>query len=354
MSDLDPIAPASPAPSGAAKPGLHPLSRLVRRRALLKAIGLAGAAPAGALLAGTVAEAGDEGQGRITRGDVAILRFLAAAELIETDLWEQYTELGGVNGGNPAYMAALSNLDGDMPQYIFDNTDDERTHEEFLNAYLMSKGAQPVNLDAFRTLPSTKATGAKQKGRLTNLMSLNVDTSWYLRYRSNRNPDLGASFPQALTIRNQPAIPISDDDTPPNQDQPIPPANPKQARMQAIANTAGFHFASIEVGGSSLYTTLAQKVTNLEVLRIVVSIGGTEVNHFAVWHDKAGNGVNDTTAPITDPVTGLTFPDFNKPPFGGEQFQTNLIFPEPTQFLSPDLPLVSIIRPSTVANGGAM
>src|SRR4029077_4400191 len=82
----------------------------------------------------------------ITDGDIAILRFLAAAELIETDLWQQYNELGGVNGGNPSYMAALSNLDGDMPQYITDNTDDEESHAAFLNAYLQSKGARAVNL----------------------------------------------------------------------------------------------------------------------------------------------------------------------------------------------------------------
>jgi hypothetical protein len=99
--------------------------------------------------------------GRLSRGAAAILRFLAAAELIESDLWNQYNELGGVNGGNPAYIPALDNLDGDMPQYISDNTDDELSHSAFLNAYLKSEGAQPVNLDAFRTLPSSQATGAK-------------------------------------------------------------------------------------------------------------------------------------------------------------------------------------------------
>jgi hypothetical protein len=44
--------------------------------------------------------------------------------------------------------------------------------------------ARAVNLDEFRTLPSSKATGATQIGRLTNLRSLDVDTSWYVRYRS--------------------------------------------------------------------------------------------------------------------------------------------------------------------------
>ena len=326
--------------------------RLVRRRAFLKGLGAAGAVlPVGALTA-TSAAAG--GGSRLSRGDAAILRFLAAAEIIESDLWQQYNELGGVNGGNPAYIAALQNLDGDMPQYIADNTDDEMTHAAFLDAYLQSKGAQPVNLDKFRTLPSSKATGAQQIGRLTNLMQLNVDTSWYIRYRSTENPDLGATFPQALNIQNQTAIPVSDAETPPNQTQPVPPTTTAQRRMQAIANTAGFHFPFIEVGGSSLYTTMALKCSSLEVLRIVVSIGGTEVNHYAIWHDKAGNAVSQPLAGVTDPVTGTTFPDLNSPPFGGEQFQTNLIMPEPCDFLSESLPECSVIRPSTVKNSGAV
>src|SRR4029077_1770547 len=147
---------------------------VVKRRSFLKGLGIAGATlSAGALLA-TESNAQDTGSSRkLSRGDAALLRFAAAAELIEADLWQQYNELGGVNGGNPAYMAALSNLDGDMPQYISDNTDDELSHAAFLNAYLASKGAVPVNLDPFRTLPSSKATGARNKGRLTNLLNLN-------------------------------------------------------------------------------------------------------------------------------------------------------------------------------------
>src|SRR3954469_22592332 len=118
--------------------------RVVGRRSFLKGVGIAGAAalPGSALLASEAAARSST----ITAGDIAILRFLAAAEEIETDLWTQYNELGGVNGGNPAYMAALENLDGDMPQYISDNTDDEVSHVKFLNAYLRSKGARAVNL----------------------------------------------------------------------------------------------------------------------------------------------------------------------------------------------------------------
>jgi hypothetical protein len=163
--------------------------RVVGRRSFLRGVGTAGAAamPASGLLAGSAFAASR----RITKGDAAILRLLAAIELIEADLWQQYAELGGQDGGNPAYIAALANLDEDMPQYISDNTDDELSHAAFLNAYLRSKGVSPVNLDEFRTLPSSKATGARQTGRLTNLLSLDVDTSWYVRYRSRQNPISG-------------------------------------------------------------------------------------------------------------------------------------------------------------------
>jgi hypothetical protein len=257
-----------------------------------------------------------------------------------------------VNGGNPAYMAALSNLDSDMPQYISDNTDDEISHAAFLNAYLRSKGADPVDLNEFRTLPSSKASGAKQEGRLTNLKSLNVDTSWYVRYRSTQNPDLGAHFPQAVEIRHEPAIPLTDTDTPPRLPAPVPPVGAQETRMQAIANTAGFHFAFIEQGGSSLYSVMALKASSLEVLRIIVSIGGVETNHFSLWHDKAGNAVAQPLAGVTDPETGVTFPDLNAK--GGELTQTNLILPEPCAFLHKNLPDCSIVRPTLDRDGGAV
>ena len=330
-------------------PGANANSRqpsFIRRRSFLQGLGVSGAM----LLPASLLADDDRRRKKLPRGDVAVLRFLAAAEIIESDLWQQYNELGGVNGGNSAYKSALENLDEDMPQYIADNTDDELSHAAFLNAYLESRGEQPVNLDAFRTLPSSMATGAKQIGRLTNLLNLNVDTSWYTRYRSEENPDFGATFPQAVHIVGEPAIPLNDADTPPGMTQSPVPVTPQQRRMQAIANTAGFHFAFIEQGGSSLYTIMSLKVTSLEVLRIVVSIGGTEVNHFAVWHDKAGNAVH-----VTDPETGVVFPDLNAPPFGGEQFQTNLIFPEPCDFLRGEkLPPCSVIRPSLDKNGGAV
>jgi hypothetical protein len=326
---------------------------VVKRRSFLKGLGIAGATlSAGAFLATEGAAQSKSTSGKLSKGDAALLRFAAAAELIEADLWQQYNELGGVQGGNPAYIAALSNLDGDMPQYIADNTDDELSHAAFLNAYLISKGEEPADLDAFRILPSSQASGAKNIGRLTNLLNLNVDLSWYTRYRSGQNPDFGVKFKGPFTIGNQPAIPLNDTDTPPTQGQPVPPTSPQQSRMQAIANTAGFHFAFIEQGGASLYPTLAFKATDPEVLRILISIGGVEIDHFGLWHDKAGNAVNQPLAGVTDPVTGLTFPDLNA--LNSELDQTNLILAEPCDFISKSLPQCSVIRPTSTQNGGAV
>jgi hypothetical protein len=325
--------------------------RVVGRRSFLKQAALASAAavPVSAVAASS-ASAKSSGP---TEGDIAILRFVAAAEILETDLWEQYNELGGADGGNPAYVAATSNIDSDQPAYISGNTRDERSHADFLNAYLVSKGSPPVNLEPFRTLKGSQATGAlKGRARLTNLMHLNVDTSWYLRYRSTTNPDFGAKFGQAVTINDQPAIPLNDEDTPPNMNQPVPPKTAKQSRMQAIANSAAFHFAMIEQGGSSLYSTLALQVTDVEVLRIIVSIGGTEVDHFGVWQDTAANVVEPPLAGVKDPETGTFFPNLKKQ--GLETTRPNNIFPRPCDFIDRDLPACSIVRPTLSQNGGAM
>src|SRR3989441_2096056 len=290
-----------------------------------------------------------QASGGLTAGDAAILRMLAAAEILETDFWRQYNELGGIQdsevpggSGSPLYAAALAVLDSDMSQYIHDNTEDEMTHFTFINAYLASKGADTVNLDEFRTLPSSKASGAQQIGRLTNLMQLTVDTSWWTRYRSRtKNPDFGDTFPPAIPglLKGQfPAIPRNDND--------LAPAD----HIQAIAFTAGFHFAFIEVGGTSLYPSLAQRVSSPEVLRILLSIGPTETAHFQTWQDKAGNALALTDV---DPVTGSTV-TFNDLTTGQpESLQSNLIMPEPCPFLSRKFPKCSIIRP-TATNGAAM
>src|SRR2546427_10890421 len=329
-------------------------SRTNRRSFLRNGIGVAGALTVGAEVLGNglsafakEQEGREEHSGHLTRGDAALLRFAAAAEILETDFWVQYNELGGVpdtkevpgGSGSALYTAALQNLDADMPQYIHDNTDDEFTHQNFLNAYLASKGAETVNLERFRTLSGSTATGSSGKLRLTNLTELTLDTSWWTRYRSDsRNPDLDPTFvfPQAVPDLNKGAFTAI-----PRTDADLKPAD----HLQAIANTAAFHFPTIEQGGNSLYPSLAQRVTHVEVLRVVLSIGQTETAHFQTWHDKAGNA-----PPLTavDPVTGVsvTFPDLNSPPFGGEDFQTNLIMPEPCPFLSRKLPVCSIIRPT--------
>jgi hypothetical protein len=318
-------------------------------------LGAVALAPGAALLSSASKVFGDEdenqNQNGITAGDAALLRFAAAAEILETDFWVQYNELGGIpdsevpgGSGNPAYTKALKVLDGDMDQYIHDNTEDEFTHFTFLNAYLVSKGARPVNLDRFRTLPGSTATGSSGKARLTNLTQLTLDTSWWTRYRSrNHNPDLdpGFTFPQAVPTLfhgQHTAIPRTDNDL----------NNPDF--LQAIANTAGFHFPTIEQGGNSLYPSMAQRANSVEVLRILISIGPTETMHFQTWADKAGNA--PPLNHVVDPVTGVsvTFPDLNSPPFGGQDFQTNLIMPEPCPFLSRNLPVCSIIRP-TNTNG---
>jgi hypothetical protein len=349
------------------------------RRAFLKTgITAVGAATMGAGLSGGGLSALGQEQGQdgdLTRGDIAILRFLNALEQIEADLWIQYSELGGigdaeisgVNGGNPLYTAALSILDGDMAQYIHDNTDDEFSHAVFLKAYLESKGAQAVDLSAFATIPGSTAAGSTGKARLTNLTKLTVDTSFWSQYRSITNPDFdpGANFAQAvpsLNVGQHTAIPRTDADTAgsflsSDNTTSITP------HLQAIAFTAGFHFAFIEAGGTSLYPTLAQKVTNLEVLRVLLSIGPSETMHFQTWQDKAGNAL-----PLTDVDNGpggtgatVTFTDLQSAKgethpesLNGNTLQANLIMPEPTHFLNKKFPPVAIIRPTSTKNGGAV
>jgi hypothetical protein len=313
------------------------------RRSFLRTGAIAGTALA-AGASGAIAQLADSS--RPTKGDVAILRFLSAVEQIESDLWQQYAELGGVQdneipglptGGNTPYTNALNNLDADMSQYIHDNTEDEFSHHAFLNEYLESIGAKEVDLSKFATLKGSQATGAnKNKLRITNLMQLIVDTSWWTRYRSrDKNPDLDPSFvfPQVVPSlfikgKTHPAIPPTDiTDT---------------THIQAIANTAAFHFGFIEQGGTSLYPTLALRVTDPVVLRILLSIGPTETMHFQTWSDKAGNAFT--------PPNNVTFGDltFNVST-SGEDLQPNLIMPEPCPFLNRKFPVVSVIRPVSIS-----
>jgi hypothetical protein len=330
---------------------VKPRKRGISRRSFLgKTIAL-GAGTVGGGLLGSIRTA--EASGSLSPGDAALLRFPAALELIEADFWIQYNELGGIQdhevpggSGNEAYTDALELIEDEMQDYIHDNTDDEITHHRFLNAYLVSKGAAPANLSAFRTLMGSTATGVNPNRighRLTNLTQLTIDTSWWTRYRDDsHNPDLDPNhvFPQAvptLFVNQHTAIPRTDADT----------SDPNF--LQAIANTAAFHFPTIEQGGNSLYPSLAQRATDVEVLRILMSIGPTETMHFQTWSDVAGNA-----PPLTavDPVTGVRvrFPDLE---VENELFDKALIMPEPCPFLSRSLPIVSIIRP-TNTEGAAM
>ena len=317
-----------------------PQPRRLARRSFLRNLGMGAAllAPGAALLGSASKALAANGRQRLNPGDVAILKLLAAAELIEADLWQQYKELGGVDAPDSGYKAGLVILDGDQPQYISDNTDDELSHAAFLNAYLRSKGQHQVNLRQFANLPPSQVSFVPQTGRLTNLKQLTVDTSWWTRYRSTTNPDFGATFPNAvpsLDIGLHTAIPRSDNEL-------GDPNNPSD-HVKAIAFTAGFHFGYIEQGGTSLYATLAQKVTSLEVLRILLSIGGSEIMHFQTWQDKAGNAT-----PLTDfdPINNSTVTFIDLTTGQPETLQANLIMPEPCQFIRRGLPACSIIRPS--------
>jgi hypothetical protein len=338
------------------------IKRPVNRRSFMKSGLLAGGAAAvGAGLLANKSSAQE--RGRLNQGDAAILRFLAAAELIESDLWIQYAELGGIGNDQPIevnpnpnpplnnYQLALSNLDSDGPQYITSNTNDEISHAAFINAYLESRGAEPVNFTQFETLQGSTAPGSSGKPRLTNLMHLNVDTSWYVRYRSTTNPDLGATFPQAITLSGVTAIPRNNNDLNGTANSQFP--TPVPNHIQAIANTAAFHFGMIEQGGTSLYAAMSQKVSDPEV--VTLGIGGDEIAHFLEWVDFAGNGVQQPVAPFTDPVSGLMFRDFfNNPPLQPASLvQPSLIFPVACEFIDSSLPKVAIIRPLTDRFAGA-
>ncbi len=299
------------------------LAARANRRGFLRAGAAVSAATVTGLHSGALFGAVD--RSKVTAGDVAVLKFLAAAELIEDDLWQQYCELA-VN--NPAYRRALQRIDRSLIRYICDDRDDERSHAQLINAFLVAIGETPVNLDPFRTLRSSTATGAESRGRLTNLMALNVDTSWFLRYRSAQNPDFGASFPQFVTITGRPTIPLANGES--------------ETDVQLAAHCAAFHFAAIEQGGGSLYSSLITKVTSRDVLRILAAIGPTEVYHFSAFHKSLEN------LPAFS-ARNVTFPSIRD-----NRDLAEAIFPEPCSFLDPSFPLCSVIRPTNNENAGAL
>jgi len=297
------------------------------RRDFLKSTVFAGAAVA--VTAGNVlpTRAATPAGRSLNRGDTAILRFLAAAELIEHDLWLQYAELGE---NNPDYGEALESIDDDMVDYAVDVTEDELSHHEFINAFLASRGAEPVNLDEFKTIAPPNVTGIQQTPRLTNLTKLSVDTSYYTRYRGTGNPDFGAHFPQIATIREHPGIPTSN--------------GLSERKLGGIARVAAFHFASIEVGGTSLYDSFLTKVSNPDVLRIVGSIYATEAIHYAIFEDTFG-GIKA----FKNEDGTLIVPDLTGGKHGSEH-----VMPKRCAFLDFSLPTCSVIRPSATANAGAI
>jgi hypothetical protein len=297
------------------------------RRSFLKTMAAASGASLLPGLPVLSAPMGPNHLGNITNGDAAILRFLAAAEILETDAWNQYNDFASAGG---PYSEALEVIDEDMAEYVEENTEDEQSHMTFLNALLVKLGRKPVDLERFRTLPSSPADPTQQN-RLTNLMHLNVDTSWYTRYRTDSNPDFGDQAAQVVTINNRPAIPT--------QAQNMYTAN----QIQAIANTAAFHFAMIEQGGSSVYDVLSMKCNHLLAQRVVTSIGGSEVAHFTIWNDTI------TGVPAVDSGDGLVFPDLETI----DGVDPEQVMPKPCKFISADLPPCAIIRPTGPAIAGA-
>lgn len=258
-----------------------------------------------------------------TQGDIDILNFLAAAELLETDLWSQYCELAV---GNPEYREALERIDPALINYICADRENELSHANFINAYLVSIGQPAVNLDPFRTLPSSTATGAKQIGRLTSLFSLTLDTSWYSRYRGHGNPDFGDTFRQVATIVNQPAIPEKDG----------------QSNLKVKAESAAFHFCSIEQGGASLYDSFLTKVSSLDVLSIVGSIGPIEFYQFGTFQTSL-QGITGATS-----QTGTVIPNLS------ERANVRDSIPEECTFFKQSLPLCGVLRPRSTAKAGAV
>ena len=309
----------------ASSPRAHDRRTFLSGGAVLGATLAAAAAGSPAAMAKVARAFGPIDRDAVTAGDIAILKFLAAAELLEDDLWQQYCELAVAN---PSYNKALRRIDRSLIRYVCDDRDDERSHAALINSFLAAIGEEPINLDPFRTLPSVDVPGAEDRGRLTNLTRLTVDTSWYTRYRSADNPDFGATFPQLVEIQNRPTIPTR---------------SLSQAKMQGVAHSAAFHFAAIEQGGSSLYCSLIPKASSLDVLRILAAIGPTEVYHFSAFH-KSLEGLFGL-----DTKDGLRFPNLRR-----NRELSEAIFPEPTRFLREDLALCSVIRPCRTENAGAV
>jgi len=288
----------------------------------------------------------DYNTGDLTKSDIAILRFLAAVELIESDLWQQYEEFGGATSDchNP-YRLALEGLDVYSSQQITGNTQNEISHAAYLNSYLESEGADPVDLDRFRTLRGSTAKGGHHIGRLTNLLHLDIDTAWYNRYRSLEGPDSGEFLSKTIRIANRQAIPRTDAD----YESPL--------QIQAMANTAAFHFGYIEHASASLYSSLSQKVKRARVLKVALGIGGDEIAQFLTWADFAGVAVQGRPfcfekSQQLAPESGMSYRAFNLQ-HGRTFSRDDLNFPAPADFMSKVLRQWPVVLPRDEQFDGA-
>ena len=266
------------------KRSLFGLERLTASGMLTASVAAAGTmlSRASSAAIGRSLDFADEG---LTKSDIAILRFLATIELIECDLWQQYEELGGLTeGAQNSYQLALQFLDHNSSRQISHNCICEASHATFLNEFLKSEGAEPVDLNRFRILSGSSAAGARDVGRLTNLMHLNLDTSWHIRYhRTNTRGEFDSPIPRAMRVVNRPSIPRSEEDL----------SEPEH--IQVIANTAAFHFGYVEHSVSSLYSSICRKGRRAKVLKIALGIGGQEIAQFLGWIDLGSRVISGTS-----------------------------------------------------------
>jgi hypothetical protein len=306
---------------------------ITNRRNFLRAGAAASAALAITGVTNVTAQVTNNDLDLVTDGDIAILQFLAAAEILEDDLWQQYDELAE---NHVAYNQALRRIDRSLVRYINDDRDDERSHHLLINAVLQRIGQRRgrnlvVNLDPFKVIPPPNVSGIAPSPRITNLKNLNVDTSWFNRYRSPQNPDLppapGATA-QLVNIVGRATVPLSN--------------NQSANEIQLAAHCAAFHFAAIEQGGASLYNGLIDAVISPVARAIVAAIGPTELYHFVGFHKSLEN------LPAFS-ASGLSFPNLRD-----SRQVSEAIFPEPCAFLDASLPLCSVVRPRTNANSGPL
>ena len=301
----------------------------VDRRDFLKRLGLAGAAvPVGAALltGGAPAIVRAQTATGFNAGDVAILRFLNLAEFVGADLYSQISDLANTAG---PFRAALQAIDPFLPFYIFQSARDEISHALWLNAFLSSRGLPTVDVNPFRTLPSSRATGAAQVGRLTNLTMLNVDTSYYNRLRQNFNPDLGPEAPQIATIVGQPAIPVDD--------------SRSALEVQVAAYTATFYIGFQSAGEVGNYGSFQPKVTSPVLSQIFAGITPVEGVHLDFTQAALVNIAGLDAGP------NAVFPDLRSRPQFAHKFS-----PRPTKFIDPSLPNIAVARPGTTELIGAV